>query len=210
MAFARNRQSALYGPARAKSLIDRARIKSELSTPLGDVLTFAIVSKEVVGRFIVSLLMVSFPAAILRRVGTVIVDATKRVFGRGSWSHVAQECRKVMQPFGADVNPALAVCKVPLIIRIRATILRADPTSIFRSLCAAGVSMRHEITTGVLSFQTATALCIARLKRTRCDRQFSAADAATFPERISLAWVMHAVKCCQTVERASCEVFGSA
>jgi hypothetical protein len=75
------------------------------------------------------------PAAIPRRVRTVIVDAIKRIFRR-AWSHVAQKLASIVYPFIAHPDPSAAIVFEAWIVWIRAALLSGAPSIIFSRLSA--------------------------------------------------------------------------
>ncbi len=71
------------------------------------------------------------PAAVLRRVIAVIVDAVECVPGRRAASHISQEVLEV-QPASANLDAAPTIAVVASGIRIDASLLHRVPRAVFR------------------------------------------------------------------------------
>ena len=87
---------------------------------------------------ILHLLSVSGPAAIIRRVRSVVVDPFDRM-ACWSWTHVMHEICEASTPAFADRYPSLAVVVIAVVIWIGAAGFHASPNEVFVS---AGSSMR--------------------------------------------------------------------
>lgn len=79
-----------------------------------------------------SLFLASCPAAIMRSVWTVCVDAVDR-FAKGAFSHVGKEVGEQLPPF-FNANPPAAVVVEVFIARVSAALKHCVPTVV----CAAG------------------------------------------------------------------------
>lgn len=74
------------------------------------------------------------PAAILRRVRAVIVDAINRVARRWAWSHIGEEVLKAAEPSRADRDTSAAVAGVVTAPGIETAILDSTPRLEFARL----------------------------------------------------------------------------
>lgn len=102
------------------------------------------------------------PSAIIRRVGTVVVDALKRMFRRGFWSHIGEEVSEGVSPTVADVDTSRAIVAVKLTGFDVTTVITAVPRYIFRRATSA---MRDESNLGLVKHETAAAFRVPILQR---------------------------------------------
>lgn len=79
-----------------------------------------------------SLLHGNLPAAIFRRVRSVVVDPSERVISPRSRSHVFEECGKAGDPTIADRYSSAAPVFVSRVSNVQATLLHASPGAILR------------------------------------------------------------------------------
>lgn len=126
------------------------------------------------------------PAAIVRRIGTIVVDAIKRMGGARLASHVGQEICEVGAPALADGNAAPAVLVPIFVLRIRRAIEHAAPSMIFRCHApAGGVAVRRlkwsEIFPIAFNLEAATALRVATGQLGSIDNRRRAAVACARP-----------------------------
>jgi hypothetical protein len=89
--------------------VDNVRRDARVAGPLGQCSRDAIDGNAPVGPGVVVLRDAGGPAAVVRGVVAVVVNAIKGVSFRRSRPHVRKEPREVMSPFRADRHPAAAV-----------------------------------------------------------------------------------------------------
>jgi len=102
------------------------------------------------------------PAAVIRLVMTVWVNAVKRMAWR-AWTHVLQEVREILLPSFTHGDTSASVVLVPDLFGPETTVKHRAPAAVFaRELSSrvsmGGVPIRH------LCFQAAAALCVAAAK----------------------------------------------
>jgi hypothetical protein len=89
--------------------------------------SFSIECQQVIVTFIRRLFELCRPTAVVRTIGTSVVNALNRVMQRWTSSHVGNECWKRCAPRRADYNPAPAVILEATMRRAVATALHAYP-----------------------------------------------------------------------------------
>ena len=121
------RQGALDGPAVAVYARGNGRMThAGFSTPLGECLRSAGVSDKAVGAGVIGLRVLIGPAAILRRVIAVSVDAVKRHAVR-PLAHVGQEVFERIAPTVANLYSTTAIPLVTPYIGVGASRLHSGP-----------------------------------------------------------------------------------
>ena len=122
-------QSTIYGPSRTLNAVaKRAVVNAVFLRHLLHRCSLAVICDPVVHALIIVLLFVRAPAAILRAVIAVVVDAFQRHPGRW-FPHVGQEVPKVAPTF-ADGDAAAAIVAVPCGFWIRASLNHTFPSAI--------------------------------------------------------------------------------
>lgn len=76
------------------------------------------------------------PPAIIRRVGTVVVDAVERVLWGRTIAHVREEVLEAVQPAVAHADAAPAIIGEGPIPRVYASLFSVRPTVVLPGLCA--------------------------------------------------------------------------
>lgn len=122
------------------------------------------------------------PAAILRRVWAVVVDAVNRIAFSWPWPHVVKEIQEAGEPSFADANAATAVETINPMVCIVATAFHPGPCGVFGR--PAGTSRRAVFNARCAHFElqtTTTALpCLAQISAAN-DAKVSAV-ALAFPK----------------------------
>lgn len=140
--------------------------------PFGERPRLTLPGQTAIRPFVVLLLSARGPAAIIRRVGAVIVDAVEGMLWTRTRSHITNECAEVAAPLFAHANPAGAVQSPALRAGRMASAERRFPDQIFGA--AIQPMFRHP-----LKAETPAAGGIARPQRVHGDARITAAIAAT-------------------------------
>ncbi len=126
------------------------------------------------------------PATVLGTVWAVIVDALKRVSGRGFRPHVSQKCREVIQPPWVYLNSTAPIVLPCRTIGNIASRLEAGPSCIQRMPCT---TRRQAVRSGTLSrsvaIETPAAFGVPRNQIFAGHRMGLTASAAAFPTSAS-------------------------
>lgn len=125
------------------------------------------------------------PAAIVRFVITVVVDAIDRMFSGRSRPHVRKERRVVVPPAIADRDSSSAVVQIPLVVGVVTATTHPLPRRVFDSLLLAErrVAMLAEFITGQFSLTTTAALCMTAPQMAGGHNRSGATVATTKPSR---------------------------
>lgn len=144
------------------------------------------------------------PSTILRRVVAIGIDAVQAVI-RWARSHIAQECGERFQPRVTHSDPASAVAREAVVVRIVATCLRVSPRAIFLALRSA---MRTRASRCDFSTPTTATDDVSANKRSARHDGFFAAFALTAPMRVVCAGVWCTFKNSQPTDGLTREVYG--
>ena len=136
----RLRQSALQRPSALDSPIDARPRDSQTACPNRDGKCLTVERDWAHTPAVLPLLLCCRPAAVLGRIGPVVVDPVDRVKRRWGLSHVGKELLKTLAPARVDDDPAAAVIPVRSVLGVVATVDHMPPTLVHR---CAGHSMRQ-------------------------------------------------------------------
>ena len=135
-------------------------------------------------RRVLALLFVGSPAAVRRRVVSVVVNALQRVARRRSLAHVGQEGLKGFTPPITHRYPSTTVPRPVVAPRVCASRDHAFPSSVFwraaLSMCASGYAASVPI-------QTPATQDVATTKRASSHDVFAAAVALAKPANLSIS-----------------------
>src|SRR5262252_88881 len=137
-------QGTFDGPAAAEPRGQRVRPQIELVGPVFHAPGFPLPRHPkciAAGTLVTSLFGAIRPAAILRCVRAIVIDAVNRVALRWPWPHVSQEIRKRLAPTVTDCDAATAISVEAIMVRIGATLDHVHPRAIFRRESVLGVTM---------------------------------------------------------------------
>lgn len=141
------------------------------------------------------------PAAIVRRVRPVRIDAIYRV---ALWArpHVGKKTREIVKPFRAHSDASSAVRRIPCRVGIIATLLGSQPRFVFSRLSAlTSVSVREMAEPSAAS----TTQGVAARQGVTNDSGFAPAVASTGPKG-SYSFAVHSVQCDKFAEALPCQV----
>ena len=125
-------QCILNGPSANKAHINGVGLYAKLFSPFVDVLGSSVKVQKGALATIADLRLGRGPAAILRAVVAIVVNAVNRIALIRSRPHILVESRKVALPSFADLNPSAAVLRIPVIIGVIAPPLDVAPVIVFR------------------------------------------------------------------------------
>lgn len=127
------------------------------------------------------------PAAVFRRVRTVVINSINRMVIGWPTSHVCDELFDGVAPTLAYVNATAAVVRKRLVVGVFASAAHSDPRVVLRS---SGQSMLgrecRETLSSKLSAQTSATLRSSSSHRMRGKRALCSAFAPTQPDRVAL------------------------
>lgn len=121
---------SLEGPATSHSIEYFRRIKVQFARPLRHRLPATLIADIHRNAPVVLLLLDRRPAAILRAVVAIIVDAVKCVRRRWFTAHISQECWEVVAPAFAHRNAARPIDRIFLGFLIKTAVLSGAPRRI--------------------------------------------------------------------------------
>src|SRR6266536_6080245 len=123
------RQCAFDAPAKTKARLYGVTGKPQLFCPFREGLRPALIRQDMVARLVTGLLFIRSPAAVLRTVWTVIVDAVNRVIRR--WiAHIGKENLEGFLPALADRYASPTVLRPLLVARIEAAREHSSPCGV--------------------------------------------------------------------------------
>lgn len=171
------------GPVQfVQSLAERARRQSVRTRPIRERHASTVVFQQAVVATVIDLHQARGPAAVCRRVRTIVVDAIQFV---APWarSHVANERAEAPSPLGAHVNAAPAIERERFVGRVRAADFSGLPLPIFARV---GRAMRDLRGPDELGFPAATAFRLWQIAAG--DNVITAARTAASPMPARAAW----------------------
>ncbi len=117
-------------PPALKTTLDRLASHMPKFGPLTQRMGFTVDGDKVIRLLVVGLRCMSSPTAILRRVGTIVVDTVQRA---SAWthSHVPEECPKAIEPFLANPDTSCTVVNETRTVWIETPSFHVTPRIIF-------------------------------------------------------------------------------
>lgn len=128
----RSRQGGLNAPATLQAKADHARSGSDVLRPFARGSGSSVERDGGVGARVLALFASCGPAAIVRRVRAVVVDALNRVLVGWSWPHIGQKSLKAIEPSSAHGDASAAVVLEPFVTGVYAALPCCRPHGIFR------------------------------------------------------------------------------
>lgn len=106
----------------------------KMLSPRRDASSFTVERNHYVSSRIPSLFFASSPPDIIRFISLVVVNSFKRVTRRGTCANVGIECFKRINPLRANHDSPFQVIFRALGLRIKASLLHAQPNIVFRAI----------------------------------------------------------------------------
>ncbi len=172
-------------------------------TPLCYGESFAVVRDVTIRSLIAGLFFSCSPSAILRGIVTVVGDALDAVLGTWRITHVSVEVFKRLPPL-TDLNAAPTIVMVRGAARILTSVFHTSPCS---PNPRSTQSMEETHLRRSFTPKTPTALSESVNKCFRPYIDDCTADAATFPKNAIVGAIIDAMRCCQSPESLTSNIF---
>lgn len=180
-------ESGWQRPAFFEAIRNGASHKAEPLIPVSNGERFSVMGQEHAVGSIATLLSRSGPAAILRRVMAVIINAVKLMLGRCATSHVGKEIVEG-HPAITDRDAATTIPGILGTFRIKAAGFHGAPDVVFRRVCApmpqpivlAKMPNAFHVSAGCFRMETAARFNVTVAHIAYHDNRFASAFTATF------------------------------
>ena len=181
----RLKNRSLFIPSAKQSLVDQIAVSAKFIAPLLDGLSLSVHCDEPIGSRVVRLLFARRPAAVLRRVIAVNVDADDCATGRSA-PHVVSKRAEGLAPSVADFDSAPAISGIAVVGRVATATQHVLPGFIFSRPISAVVRMALHLRRrfSLLLRKTPARLRAAALHFRGYGDLFAAAVTSVAPQRL--------------------------